>query len=355
MKGGPSEASAMTKAAWLLEAMRRTPMVRGRRFNDHSERVWVLITRNIERQGVTSPLARRIARQLLCKCDTVAAERRVVWRAIGTILHEEIEHLQDRLGLVDRQVIVALPKLSARQVEALLHDLRRKDPDIARTILNVSLDAAEPVPAAYRYLTEYHNVLHELQHVDPAVARTFANATFMACLPATKAIEHFRRFSALMSRFQGDVAFVRSVARAACRATNAVEAAQRVILNYDGVVDELTAQGFEPDIARSIAGIACTCADPPATARRLVDNFEALVAIVTKTHPNVARSVALAACRATDPVAAARTYTANYDLVVRAINKVDPRRAHVVASQTFRSDNPLRWAKRYLAQLQTSA
>jgi len=56
------------------------------------------------------------------------------------------------LGLVERQIVVGLPKLSAKQIEALLDELRRKDPDIARTILNVSPDAAEPIAAAERYL-----------------------------------------------------------------------------------------------------------------------------------------------------------------------------------------------------------
>lgn len=350
-----SAARASAKAAWLLETMRRTPMVRGRRFDDRAERVCSLIARSIERQGVVAQLARRIGRQLLCKCDTVAGERRDVWRAVGTIVRGEVTYLHDRLGLVERQIVVALPKLSARQVEALLEDLQRKDPDIARTILNTALDAAEPILAAERYLSEYHKVIDQLQDVDPAVARTFANATFMARVPATKAMEHFTQFRALMSRFKDDVAFVRSVARAACRSPDAIEAARRVIAEYDRVADELGAEGVEPDIARSIAGIACLSANSRDTARRLVDNFEVVLAIVTKTHPRVARSIALAACRATDPVAAARTYTRNYDLVIHAISRIDPKRAHAVASQTFRSDNPLRWAKRYLAQLQASA
>ena len=302
-----SQGHASAKAAWLLGTMRRTPMVRGRRFDDRAERVCALIARSIERQCVMPLLARRIARQLLCKCDTAAAERRAVWRAVGGILRDEIEHLQDRLGLVERQIVVALPKLSARQIEALRDDLQRRDPDIARTILNVSLDAADPIAASDRYLAEYRNVLNQLRDVDSTVARTFANATFMARVPASKAMEHFKQFNELMSRFREDVGFVRSVARAACRAPNAIEAARRVIVDYDRVGDQLGAEGVEPDIARSIAGIACLSADPSGTARRLMDKFEAVLAIVTKTHPRVARSVALAACRATDPIAAYET------------------------------------------------
>jgi len=73
-------------------------------------------------------------------------------RERGTSAREEIHCLKDGLGLVERQIVVGLPKLSAKQIEALLDELRRKDPDIARTILNVSPDAAEPIAAAERYL-----------------------------------------------------------------------------------------------------------------------------------------------------------------------------------------------------------
>jgi hypothetical protein len=69
------------------------------------------------------------------------------WQAIGDQVHAEVEHLR-RLGLVDRQIVVTLPKLAATQVEALLEELRVQDATIARTILNVALDAAAPVPAA---------------------------------------------------------------------------------------------------------------------------------------------------------------------------------------------------------------
>lgn len=155
-------------------------------------------------------------------------------------------------------------------------------------------------------------------------------------------MEHFTRFQLLMERFRRDVGFVRSVARAACRARNPVQAAQDVITHYDAVVNERTSERFEPDIAHSLAGIARVRAEPRATARRLVEHFGTVPAVVTKTHPTVARRVALAACRATDPAEAARTYTRNDDRIVRAIGRIDPRRAHVVVSQTFRSHNPLR-------------
>ena len=54
---------------------------------------------------------------------------------------------------------------------------------IARTILNVALDAAEPLSAGRRYLVEYRRVAEQLHASDPGVARTLANATFMARLP----------------------------------------------------------------------------------------------------------------------------------------------------------------------------
>ena len=75
------------------------------------------------------------------------------------------------------KIIVALPKLTATQVDALLEELRDQDATIARTILNVALDAAEPAGAAQRYVREFYRVVAQLKTLDPSIARTIANAT----------------------------------------------------------------------------------------------------------------------------------------------------------------------------------
>src|SRR5438876_746113 len=107
-----SRLNAAGKAAWLLETIRRTPMVTGSRFDATRAHLYGVIARDIEQQGVWPRLARRLARQLLCKCNTAALEGPTVWRAIGRIVRDEIAYLQERVGLVDRQVVVALPKMS---------------------------------------------------------------------------------------------------------------------------------------------------------------------------------------------------------------------------------------------------
>src|SRR3954470_162642 len=112
----------------------------------------------------------------------------------------------------------ALPKLSARRILTLLHRLQAADPTIARTVLNVALDAADPVDAATRYLAQYHDVAAHLTRIDPAIARTLANATFMARVPEQTARGHIKRFAAIINKLRDNVPFARTVARAACRA-----------------------------------------------------------------------------------------------------------------------------------------
>ena len=155
-------------------------------------------------------------------------------------------------ALVERQIVVALPKLSPQQIENLLEELRAADPTIARTILNSALDAADPVTAARRYLAEFHAVVREFRNIDPGIARTFANATFMAHAPREKAMSHFKRFAGLMARFRDDVEFVRTVAKAACRAADPIKAAEGFVTRHDEVVAELTSTGVESSIARSL-------------------------------------------------------------------------------------------------------
>jgi len=69
---------------------------------------------------------------------------------------EEVDRLENNLGLVERQLVVALPKLSAKQIEPFLADLKARDASIARTILDAALDAADPLTTGRRYLVEFH-------------------------------------------------------------------------------------------------------------------------------------------------------------------------------------------------------
>jgi hypothetical protein len=329
-------------------------MSMGGRLTEDHRIIRAQIERTIEDRGLPARLAERIARQLVFKFDIPALGDRSTWRAVGELLRREAERLQAQLGLVERQIVVALPKLSATQIFEFFEELRSSDPTIARTILNAALDAADPVAVGRRYLDGFHSVVDELTKIDPGIARTLANATFMAHAPREKAMSHFKRFVDLMMRFRDDVEFVRTVAKAAFRAPDPVQAAEGFIAEYDAIVAELTSTGVESSIARSLAAIASLSADPLPTARKLLQNFEAVVALAKETHPQVARSIALSACRATEPLRAARLYMNNYDTIIRVIGETDRRRAGVVAAQAFRSDNPLRWAKRYLAKLRAA-
>jgi hypothetical protein len=327
-------------------------MAIGSRFTERKRILREGIAWAIQQEGVPQRLAARIAFQLLVKFDSKDLGGVSTWRGIGQVLRGEIAALQTRLGLVERQVVVALPKLSAKQIEDFFAELKASDASIAHTILNAALDAADPLTTGRRYLVEFHAVVKQLQRLDPGIARTFANATFMAHAPRTKAMAHFERFAHLMMRFRRDVSFVRTVARASFRAPDPIKAAEGFIADYDAVVAQLTAEGVEPSVARSLAGIASVAAEPIATARRLVEKFETVLSLAKKTHPGVARSIALSACRASDPLETARLYMRNYDHIVKAISRTDARRAHRVAAQAFRTSNPMRWAKRYLAELQ---
>ena len=336
---------AARRAQALLDEIRRTPMLRGGRISESKRTIRDRIANTIEGCGVLPQLADRVAFQLVRKIDAVALGTRTAWTALGYQLRRETEELQSVLKLVERQLVVALPKMSADQAKHLYQELQASDPTIARTIFNAALDAAEPVPTARRYVKAFHRVTRELKDLDPSIARTVANATFMAQAPGEKAFEHLRQFAALAARFEGDVEFVRTVARAAFRAPNPVQTAHGFVADYERIVAELTSNGLEREIARSIAGIASVGADPLPTARKLLRNFEDVVALATKTHPWIARSIALSACRAADPMEAARVYMNNYDAIVNVLCQTDPERAHIVAGQAFRSDQPLRYLK----------
>jgi hypothetical protein len=339
------------RARTLLAAMRATPMLRGGRISERRLQLRDEITSACVTQGVLPRLARRVAFQLTLKFDGHELGDRHVWRALGHHLRRDTEYLKTRVGLVDRHVIVALPKLSADLIEDLLKRLTARDPTIARTILNVALDAADPLTASRRYLAEYNRVVKQFTPIDPDIARTVANATFMASVPRDKALRHFKHFEQLVEKFRDDVGFARTVAKAAFRAPDPIKAAETFVATHEAIVMELTSRGVEPQIARTLAGIASLGADPIPTAHKLLNNFEEIVRFVTLTHPSVARSIALSACRAVDPHSMARRYMKNHDDIIRMIRRVDPHRAREVATQAFRSDHPLRWAKRYLEEL----
>jgi len=139
----------------------------------------------------------------------------------------------------------------------------------------------------------------------------------MAHAPREKALAHFRRFADLMTRFRDDVEFVRTVARAACRASDPIKAAEGFVDTHDAVVTEWTSTGVESSIARSLAAIASLSAEPLSTGRKLLQTFEAVLALAKETHPQIARSIALSACRATEPLRTARVYLNNYDAIMR--------------------------------------
>jgi len=347
-----TEHSAASKAAILLQELRRTPMLTGGRQDERARILRASMQTTLEEHGVLPRLAKRIAFQLILKFDNRELGDRETWRAIGDQLQRETEYLTTNVGLVERQIIVALPKLSAHQIENFLEELKAHDSKIARTVLNAALDAANPRATGTRYMAEYRRVAEQLKSVDPDIARTLANATFMARVPSKKAMHHFKHFADLFVKFQDDVGFARTVARAACRSRDPIKSAKRFIATYDAIVAELTSKGVEPDIARTLAGIASLGSDPLPTARNLLKNFETVVSLVKRSHPWVARTIALSACRAADPLAMARSYMKNYDDIVQMVSRIDSRRAREVAAQAFRSDNPLRWAKRYLRELQ---
>jgi hypothetical protein len=152
------------------------------------------IANAIQDHGLAPGLASRIALQLVMKCDREDLAESSTWSDIGDLLRKDADRLRRDLRLVERQIVVALPKLSATEIEALLRELHSADPTIARTVLNAALDAAAPVSAARRYLEQFHDVRDHLRSLDPEIARTFANATFMARSPRLTAMEHFIRF-----------------------------------------------------------------------------------------------------------------------------------------------------------------
>ncbi len=339
----------MRYARALLVVVRETPMLRSNP-KEAVEPTWDAITAVLELEGVLPRLARRLAMQLVLKIDMSALGGRETWRALGSLLVREIVALRSGVGLVDRQIIVALPKLAPADILAMLDSLTQREPCVARTILNAALDASVPREAAERYLEEYRRVVASLSHLEPNLARTMANATFMTRRPTQKAKHHLQQFGELVTEFSEAELPLRTLAREACRAPRPRAAGRKFIHDRQSVIARLTRRGTGVTVARTIASIACTAADPIAKGDELIVHFEKALTVTKMMHPRAARSIALSSCRSPDPLKAARRYMKNYDQIVHMVNRIDPRHAHHVAVQAFRSDEPLRWARRYLKE-----
>jgi hypothetical protein len=207
----------------------------------------------LEAQGLPAALALRVAFQFVFKFADDELGDHAAWRAAGQILRQEMARLRHHVGLAERQIICVLPKLSARQVEDFLDELRAADRRIARTIFDAAIEAAHPVETGRRYLSEYRDVEEQLRAIDPSVARTLANACFTATAPRRTAMEHFKRFAKLLRRFDDNVDFARMLAKAAFRAPDPVKAAEEIIAGYETVISGLTESGVDPHIARTLA------------------------------------------------------------------------------------------------------
>jgi hypothetical protein len=335
------------RARDLLVRIRETPMIRSNP-KESVEATWFGITAALEWEGVLPRLARRIGMQLVLKIDVGALGGPDTWRAIGRQLIDETDSLRSSIGLVDRQIVAALPKLAPGDIQAVLDSLTRREPFVARTILNAALAASVPRETAERYLVEYRRVVASLSHVEPSLARTMANATFMARRPTEKAEDHVQHFAELVTDFTNTEGPLRTLAREAFRAPRRRAAGRKFLADRKAVIERLTRRGTQVTVARTIAAIACVAVDPIAKGDELFDRFEAALKVVQETHPRAARSIALSACRSPDPTEAAQRYADNYDQIVQMVSPIDARCAHEVAAQAFRSDEPLLWASRYL-------
>jgi hypothetical protein len=244
--------AAARKAKALLATLRQTAMRRGA-ISGRQGRLKADIAIEIEVQGIPTELAQRIALQLVFKFDIAQLAGRDVWRAIGRLLQKEVERLRAQVGLADRQIVAVLPKLSARQIEGFLEELRAADRRIARTILNAALQAAEPLVAGRRYLAEYRGVAQHLQTIEPGVARTLANASFTAGAPRRKAMEYFKQLADLKLKFQDQGELARTPAKSAFRARDPRKAAETFMSDSRAVIAGLASHGVEAPIAKTLA------------------------------------------------------------------------------------------------------
>src|SRR4051812_18393579 len=96
-------------AEQLLEQIRQTPMARGGTLTHAKQQLCDHITTAIAQADVYPRLASRIARQLVIKCDEADLAAPSTWAELAAVLHRDVVRLQEDLGLVPRQIIVALP------------------------------------------------------------------------------------------------------------------------------------------------------------------------------------------------------------------------------------------------------
>jgi len=190
--------SAEARARDLLARIRAAPMRRGA-VPKPFQRLRSDLSRALADGGVNDVLARRIAFQLVLKIDPRELRDVLAWQAMARILSDEVAVLADGLGLAERQIVAVLPKMSPPQLVDFLDELTRADRRIARTVLDASVYAADPIATGRRYLAEYRLVEKKLQSVEPTLARTLANATFKASVPFRKAMEHVERFLMLIA------------------------------------------------------------------------------------------------------------------------------------------------------------
>jgi len=213
--------SAEERAGRLLERMRETPMRRGA-LSRRARQLMRDIAKAIAGEGVPPVLAQRVAFQFAFKFNRRDLYDQPEWRAIGAIVRREIACLRELVGMSDKRIVAALPKLSAAQITEFLEELTRADRQIARTILHAAVNSSDPLATGRRYLVEYRLVARKLQDIDPTMARTVAAATFSASMPLRKALEHLDRFSSLMRRYRDKPELARRLARAGFRAKSDV-------------------------------------------------------------------------------------------------------------------------------------
>src|SRR5438034_8729163 len=110
------------KAAALLENVRRTPLAHGRLRDAKATLRWNIARTIEDGGGVPQRLADRIAFQLVFKFGPAAVGDVRTWRALGVLLRRDVDRLKNHVCLVERQIVVALPKLSAQQIKELLEE-----------------------------------------------------------------------------------------------------------------------------------------------------------------------------------------------------------------------------------------
>src|SRR5207247_3135109 len=137
------------------------------------------------------------------KCSLSNLEDVRVWSAIGSLVRQEVERLQQGLRLTDRLIRVGVPKLSANDMERLFDEMQRIDAKYGRTLAEAALDGADPREMARRYARTFTESVSRLVAKNPPMARTLARAAFRSRHPLPNALEYLSRFDALVYEFQG--------------------------------------------------------------------------------------------------------------------------------------------------------